>query len=498
MKGADIILFDSETGKVVDSYVLDENVTPMPDDCQSWKLVKSFIGEEFLIVELSRKLDTKDTQDRAILPDGEVFQPATRVIAAWGDSATPMFHGPNFAKGIVRFFGSTNTDSLVESFRVAMDLDADGSFFVGASNFSVPAMNETTYEIFCITYDDLVSQGVLQSQDEKKHIIGFEPVIDPRAAPHVHHFLVFGSMTPGNCQNASTPPDLVYPWAPGGVPSVPPPQVGIPVGGDAGYLSFLIQVHYDNPAFVAGIIDSSGVNVYFTSKVRQNDQGVLILGDPNVAVQPEVLSVDGGLAQHSFFCPTNCTQNYFQEEVTVYAEAMHMHQNGKAMQNQQIRDGVVIRRGLSQYYDFEQQGGYEVVQAPFQVKPGDAFNVICSFDADPGERWGLASSNEMCMSSLFYYPRQLITFPGESGSTQFQPLCGVGVGLPGCEVTHQVTPDFTRFELEDREFGRAGGTCNGNAKPRSGEVPPSTVSGTPAPQLYRTATFALMLALLVL
>jgi hypothetical protein len=167
------------------------------------------------------------------------------------------------------------------------------------------------------------------------------------------------------------------------------------------------------------------------------------------------------------------------------------------MQNQHIRDGVVIRRGLSQYYDFEQQGGYEVIQAPFQVKPGDAFNVICSFDADPGERWGLASSEEMCISFLFYYPRQLIT-PGESGSIQLQPLCGVGLGLPGCEVTHQVTPDFTRFEVEDREFGRAGGTCKGNANPRGGEVPPATVSGTPAPQLYRTGTFALMLALLVL
>jgi dopamine beta-monooxygenase len=498
MKGADIILFDSETEKVVDSYVLDENVKPLPDDCQSWTLVKKFIGEEFLIVEVSRKLDTKDTQDRAILPDGEVFQSATRVIAAWGDSATPMFHGPNFAKGVVRFYGSTNTDSLVESFRVAMDLDADGSFFVGASNYSVPAMNETTYEYFCVTYEDLVSQNVLRSQDEKKHIIGFEPVIDPRAAPHVHHFLVFGVTTPAGCQNGATVPDLVYLWAPGGIPTVPPPQVGIPVGGDAGYLSFYIQVHYDNPAFVAGIIDSSGVNVYYTSTVRQYDQGVLSLGDPSVDVQPVVLSVDGGLTQHSFFCPTNCTQNYFQEEVTVYAEALHMHQNGKAMQNQHIRDGVVIRRGLSQYYDFEQQGGYEVVQAPFQVKPGDAFNVVCSFDADRGERWGQASSEEMCISFLFYYPRQLVKFDGETGSINFQPLCGVGLELPGCEVTHQVTPDFTRFEVEDREFGRAGGTCSGKADTRSGEVPPSTVSGTSAPQLYRTGTFALMLALLVL
>jgi hypothetical protein len=67
-----------------------------------------------------------------------------------------------------------------------------------------------------------------------------------------------------------------------------------------------------------------------------------------------------------------------------------------------------LSRDLSvKYYDFKQQGAYEVVQAPFQVKSSDAFNVVCSFDADSGERWGQASSNEMCISFLFYYPRQM-------------------------------------------------------------------------------------------
>jgi hypothetical protein len=127
----------------------------------------------------SSVMRTKDTQDRAFLPDGEDFMPASRVIAAWGDSATPTYHGPNFAMGSVRFFGSTNTDSLIESFRSAMDVDADGSFFVGASNYSVPVV-ETTYMHFCFTYDDLISQGIIKSKTEKKHIIGIESMIDPR------------------------------------------------------------------------------------------------------------------------------------------------------------------------------------------------------------------------------------------------------------------------------------------------------------------------------
>jgi Copper type II ascorbate-dependent monooxygenase, N-terminal domain len=261
MKGADIFLFDSDTGKVVDSYVLDQEVKPLPDDCQSWTLVDSFIGEEFLIVELTRALDTKDTQDRAFLPDGEDFIPASRVIAAWGDSATPTYHGPNFAKGSVRFFGSTNTDSVVESFRSAMDLDSDGSFFVGASNYSVPVV-ETNYTNFCFTYDDFVSQGIIQDETEKKHIIGVEALIDPRGIKHVHHFLVFASMLPGNSScNPALQTDLVYMWAPGVLPAQPPPQVGIPIGGEAGYLFFSMQVHYDNKALVADVVDSSGIKV---------------------------------------------------------------------------------------------------------------------------------------------------------------------------------------------------------------------------------------------
>jgi dopamine beta-monooxygenase len=506
MKGSDIFLFAAAKPlQVVDSYVLDENVMPLPDDCQSWQLVQSFVGDEFLIVEVTRLLDTQDPQDRALTSDAEVFQYATRVIGAWGDSATPTFHGKQLAKGSLRFFGSSanNTGSLAESFRADMDRDASGSFFVGASNYSVP-VNETTYVNFCVKYKNLLAQAVLSSQDVKKHIIGIEPFIDPRAVKHVHHFLVYGSVNPGDdldCQDASAN-ELIYLWAPGGLSSQPPPMVGIPLGGSGGYLSFSIEVHYDNPEFVAGIIDSSGVKLYYTPTVRQYDQGVLSLGDPRVDVQPVVLSVAGGLTQHSFFCPANCTQNYFGQEVTVYAEALHMHQNGKAMQNQHIRDGAVIRRGVSQYYDFEQQGGYEVIQAPFQLKPGDAFNVICTYDADPGERWGLASSDEMCISFLFYYPRQLIPFEGASGPDQIQPLCGIGLEgfLPGCESIHQVTPDYTRFALEDREFGRSGGMCavvdnnNNGDKEGSDNV---KVSGTFA-RLYFPALSLVLLLIVAL
>ena len=41
-----------------------------------------------------------------------------------------------------------------------------------------------------------------------------------------------------------------------------------------------IQVHYDNPATEAGLIDKSGFKMYHTRNLRANDAGVLQLGDP--------------------------------------------------------------------------------------------------------------------------------------------------------------------------------------------------------------------------
>jgi hypothetical protein len=78
---------------------------------------------------------------------------------------------------------------------------------------------------------------------------------------------------------------------------------------------------------------------------------------------------------------------------------------------------------------------------------------------------GVLQVQMMCISYLFYYPRQLIAFDTDAGPDQIQPFCGIGIEefLPGCEAEHQVTPDFTRFEREDRDFGLYGGECAENS-----------------------------------
>lgn len=73
---------------VQDAHIL-EDLQPIEDACQGdWTLVASNTDDanNFLIVEISRKLDTKDPQDRAILDDSNDIIPATRIIVAWGES----------------------------------------------------------------------------------------------------------------------------------------------------------------------------------------------------------------------------------------------------------------------------------------------------------------------------------------------------------------------------------------------------------------------------
>jgi hypothetical protein len=130
MRGADVILYTAETDELVDSYVLDDLVTPMPDDCQSWTLVNSIVDAQdgFIIFEATRALNTGDSQDRVMIDDSNDFIPATRIIAAWGDSSTPSYHGvDNRAKSSVRFMGATSSEEEYALFQTIVTREAEGT-----------------------------------------------------------------------------------------------------------------------------------------------------------------------------------------------------------------------------------------------------------------------------------------------------------------------------------------------------------------------------------
>ncbi|KAI2513742.1 copper type II ascorbate-dependent monooxygenase [Fragilaria crotonensis] len=456
MRGADIIMFSAESNELVDSYVLEDLVTPIPDDCQSWTLVNSVSQDGFIIFEASRLLDTGDTQDKPFTDDSNELVAASRVIAAWGDTSAPTYHGfTNRAKGSIRFMGAISVTEM-ELFQKSVTLEAEGNFTIAADNHEIAAV-ETKYDFFCFSGANLTAMGV--PIDEDLHVIGIEPVVDPSSSRYVHHFVVSGTNDPWDSRlNCAEYPgfEMVYVWAPGDMPLRLPDNVGGPLGL-AGFRSFRLEIHYNNPELDAGKIDSSGVRFHFTSKKRQYDLGVFQTGDPRLALRNITLSNDTALSEHSFDCLNSCSALFLNESVTVISEHLHMHKAGISMKNSQSRGNQVVRVGEVQFWDFDQQGNLGVVQAPFTIQPGDSFRTTCNYKTNNGEVFGLGSSDEMCIAFLFYYPRKAL--PSEYGDIPF--MCGpkvFGDFLPDCDAS------WTRADLQDtselgRTFGVAASSC---------------------------------------
>ncbi|KAI2497878.1 copper type II ascorbate-dependent monooxygenase [Fragilaria crotonensis] len=449
-------MYSAESNELVDSYVLADLVTPMPDDCQSWTLVNSVTQDGFIIFEAYRLLDTGDTQDRPITDDSNELVAPRRVIAAWGDNSFPMYHGlTNRAKGTIRFMGTTSMNEM-ELFQKSVALEAEGHFTISAKNHTITAV-ETKYDHFCFSSTTLTDMGV--PIDEDIHIIGMEPVLDPRSRRYVHHFVVYGTNDPWNSgSNCSEFPgfEMVYVWTPGDLPLKLPDNVGALLGR-LGFRSFRLQIHYNNPELDTDKIDNSGVRFYYSSKKRQHDLGVFQTGDPWLGLSNMAVSNNTALSEHTFDCSNSCSALFLNESVTVIREHLHMHKAGISMTNSQSRNNQVVRMAEVQFWDFDQQGNLGVIQAPFTIQPGDSFRTTCNYNAKNGEVFGFGSSQEMCIAFLFYYPRKVIS--SDYGDIPF--MCGPNVFddlLPECDAS------WTRTDLEDsselkRTFGLAASSC---------------------------------------
>ena len=72
---------------------------------------------------------------------------------------------------------------------------------------------------------------------------------------------------------------VVAAWGLGGEAFSFPPEAGYPVGEDHGSATYyMFEVHYDNPGQHSGIIDSSGLEILLTPKLRKYDSGLMTVG----------------------------------------------------------------------------------------------------------------------------------------------------------------------------------------------------------------------------
>jgi hypothetical protein len=389
-----VFLESGNPGSLRDTYTTDEE-RPYTDDCAGdWELVSSRITPEAIGFETVRLLDTGDSQDKKVTNDSNPMAPAHKILVTWGDSKIVDSIEENRGSGSVRFFGEEDD----EPFHSIMDRVAEDSFALQAVNYEV-ANTETNYLLTCLTKDDMIARG-LSKTGEKMHVVGFEPIIQTKNSDYVHHYLVFGSLS-NNCDGEFE--ELIFGWSNGMKSLALPDFLGLPFNGEHEFNSFKLHTHYNNPLLRSDIVDSSGIRLYWTSKLREQEMGILSLGDPWVR---KTGLVGKQLSKHDFYCPSSCTETFMTQPITVFQEVHHAHGLAKQTVIDQFREGKKIRSGKVEYFDFESSGLTPVIQEPFTVEPGDSLTMSCYYDDKHGAAsFGLDTKGEMCLGVFAYYPR---------------------------------------------------------------------------------------------
>jgi len=196
----------------------------------------------------------------------------------------------------------------------------------------------------------------------------------------------------------------MWAWAPGVDPMELPPVAGFRVGPSINaWDGLLIQIHYNNPGTLSGIIDNSGIRVYYTTTLRQFDADILELGDAGVT-QPAVIPQGTGDVLFEYSCPSECSST-FGQTLNVFGDLLHMHQVGDMMWSTIWRNGVNLGYfNRIEFWDFNFQ---QTTPLSLTIQPGDRINTHCKYTQSPNTpvHFALASSDEMCLEYVYYYPK---------------------------------------------------------------------------------------------
>jgi len=197
-------------------------------------------------------------------------------------------------------------------------------------------------------------------------------------------------------------------WAVGSLGERLPPQAGMPLGEEwGGATYFMLETHYDNPAKHAPLIDSSGVRITYTDKLRTYDTGMLLVGsEVNFLqflppLQPDFKTV--GL------CSADCTEEGLPASgIKIISGVLHSHLAGRRMRLRHVRNGIELPLVLEDnHYDFNFQAS-RVPRTETVVRPGDDLILECEYDSSTRDQptfGGLSTRDEMCLVFVLYYPR---------------------------------------------------------------------------------------------
>ncbi len=402
----------------------------MLDDQQDYQVLSGYQNETHTVIRAKRPWKTGDEDDFDIAKD------TVRVIWATGASDQLSYHEKRRGTKSVLFRNWANPKGLNEADYKTWDIKVN--------NFEIPGDNDTLYYCQVFTIPE-------ETRDVKHHIVGYESLIKSGNEAFVHHMVLYECIFPDEieaqhvslemqklaengygeeCRTPNMPihwhyclTNTAFGWAVGGEGLALPQEAGLPIGGNKHTSYFILETHYDNPNLEKGVIDASGMRVFYTEELRPNDLGALSIGS---MISPRQFIPPGRTEFRTIgMCGSHCTQKLGDDGVTLTAVLLHSHLLGRKLRLRHIRDGLELEAiAEDNAYDFNYQTSREVKG---QILPGDDLIMECDYDSSQRVNYtigGESTREEMCLAFLLYYPRRDVNFcvSGPTRETLFGAL----------------------------------------------------------------------------
>ncbi len=203
---------------------------------------------------------------------------------------------------------------------------------------------------------------------------------------------------------------IVAAWTKGDEKFSTPPETGFKVGRATDIIHVVLQVHYSNTVSSVNVVDSSGLKLELTQKIRPYDAGLLIVGAwlPYLSIPPNQEAY--GLRQ---YCDPGRLSSFLGDldHVNVFANGLFAHKLGRSVWTELIRNnslqGIL---GANMHYEYNEQSFMRYTNSTIKVlQRGDAIRNSCIWNTSSVSTSTVGGTKfeeqERCYNFLMYYPK---------------------------------------------------------------------------------------------
>ena len=262
--------------------------------------------------------------------------------------------------------------------------------------------------------------------DVAYHVMAFEPIVPEQDLDIVDSIYLYacvdiaeiealnsigGYPRTSECGMITECQNLIAIWLNGDSNRCFNEAAGLPMGRN-NYWQVILQVLYKNGAMETGRISSSGLKLYYSSALRQNEQAVLVVGQEAIAIPP--VTSNFPVTARTFMSSKCSLQrltgglNYNISSVLFHVRGMGTNVKLTIIKQQTGRRISIVDRDIEESKAvFEALVGNE--QAQFE--PGDNIEIECQYDSSMKTRWTYFGANpyqdEYCYAIMDIYPKPM-------------------------------------------------------------------------------------------